>query len=82
MDFNISSNTLRHTWNYIFTEYMEDYLASRKLSEAAIECYRNYLMGREQGANSAKGFTQGYQKEIGVNHLITSKYKKYIEGSV
>lgn len=47
LDFKISSNTFRHTWNIIFSE---NYLASGELSDA--------------------------------NHLITSKYKKNIEGPV
>lgn len=82
LDFKISSNTLRHTWNYMFSKNMEHYLASGELPEAVIEYCRNYLMGWKQGASSAKVFAQNHPKRIDENHFITSKYKKHIEGSL
>jgi integrase len=82
LDFKISSNTLRHTWNYMFSKNMEHYLASGELPEAVIEHCRNYLMGWKKGTSSAKIFTQNHPKKMNENYLITSKYKKHIEGPV
>lgn len=56
-------HALRHTWNDVFSEKVEQFLDSGELTKSEVEDIRSYAMGWKPDSGTAKIYTKRYEQK-------------------